>query len=436
MVAEENLVYGLRLSSVGPSNVTGQDVVHHPSNMDLAMKLHYIKCVYIYNSEANSKNVSIVRMKEAMFRWLNHHYVMCGRFRRSEEAGGRPYVKCNDCGIRFVEAKCDKSVEEWLELGSSHDDLLVYYAPLGPELPFSPLVYFQVTYFKCGGLAFGLNWAHVLGDAFTVSDWTNSMSPWMTGSKLNAEPKLTKFEKPKGPNTISKGPFAVKLVDPVGDNWITPSDCKMKTFSFHMTSTQLSHIQSKISLAKNKAPKFESICAIIWKCVAIARDTGSDPKVVTTMKNDPTREKGQMGNHQVICSVQANFSIFDANLDDLAKLLVDEGVDEGRKIEAAMEKEGGLADYIVYGANLTFLNCERTDLYNFEMDGHKPDLVHYSIQNVGEGGVVMVLPGKRNSDDGVDDVGRFVTVTLPEKEVMKVKNELRKNGVLVENNFK
>ncbi|KAM7261394.1 hypothetical protein ACFE04_008761 [Oxalis oulophora] len=425
--ANEKLVYDIRLSSIGPSQVTG-DVIHEPSNMDLAMKLHYLKCVYIYSSEAG-KNISLERIKEVMFLWLNEHYPSCGRLRRSES--GRPYVKCNDCGIRFVEANCGKTVEEWLEITANDDsvqNLLVYHAPIGPDLAFSPLIYIQATNFKCGGLALSLNWAHLLGDAFSIAEWFNSWGPRMSGNKLKSEPSFTKPEKPKSPTPITKDPVTAKLVDPVGDIWVTPKNkCKMETFSFHITQTQLTNLQSKVSLGKKKAPEFESLCAIIWQCVAIVRD-GAELKTVTILKKDPTRKKGQLGNYLVISSVQTNISVSDADLGNLAKLLVDEGVDDGSKIEAAIERDDS-SDFIIYGANLTFVDLEGADLYGMEIYGHKPELVYYAIENVDDEGVVMVHPF------GKEGGGRLVTLTLPDNEVIKVKNEMRKNGVFPEHDL-
>ncbi|KAF3666916.1 Global transcription factor group [Capsicum annuum] len=65
-----------------------------------------------------------------------------GRFRRAES--GRPYIKCNDCGARFIEAQCDKTLEEWLEMKDAPlEKLLASNQVLGPELAFSPPILIQ-----------------------------------------------------------------------------------------------------------------------------------------------------------------------------------------------------------------------------------------------------------------------------------------------------
>lgn len=143
---EENVVYGLKLSSVGPARVSGSDVVHELSSMDLAMKLHYLRGVYFFSSQA-VEGLTIPHIKETMFSWFNEYYHTCGRFRRSD--GGRPFIKCNDCGARFIEAKCDITIADLLERKDwcSVHKLLASQQVIGPELSFSPPVLLQVILF-------------------------------------------------------------------------------------------------------------------------------------------------------------------------------------------------------------------------------------------------------------------------------------------------
>lgn len=143
---EESLMYDVRLSSVGPGRATGPDVFHNPSGLDLAMKLHYLKIVYLFEHEA-AKDLTITKIKEGFFHLFNHYFISCGRFRRSEI--GRPMIKCNDCGARIIEAKCTKTIDEWIAMKDWPSyKLLVPQQVIGPELTFSPTVFFQVLYFS------------------------------------------------------------------------------------------------------------------------------------------------------------------------------------------------------------------------------------------------------------------------------------------------
>lgn len=139
---KESLVYDLRVSSVGPGHAIGSDVFHYPNGLDLAMKLHYLKVVYFFDSEA-AQGLTIKKIKESLFNLLDYYFIPCGRFRRSES--GRPFIKCNDCGARTIEANCTKTLDEWLAMMDWHSyKLLVSQQVIGPELSFSPSVLLQV----------------------------------------------------------------------------------------------------------------------------------------------------------------------------------------------------------------------------------------------------------------------------------------------------
>lgn len=144
-----------------------------------------------------------------------------------------------------------------------------------------------------------------------------------------------------------------------------------------------------------------------------------------------------LGNHQVISKVEAGIecsNIVDTDLRVLASMLADQGVDERDQIEEAMEKDQGVVDFCVYGANLTFLDLEDVNVYDLELNGEKPMYVYYTLQGVGDEGAVLVLPWPKGSiKNGIE--GKFVTMILPEDEMVKLKSELKVNGIMLEGDF-
>lgn len=431
---EETLLYNVKLSSVGPGRMTRPDLTHEPTTINLVMKLHYLKGVYYFKSHEAFEGMTIMFIKETMFKWLNQFYVVCGRFRRSES--GRPYIKCNDCGVRLTEAQCAKTIDEWLEMIKDDNDdylkkMLIFSQPIGPQLAFSPNVFLQLTKFKCGGLSVGLSWAHVLGDVYFASEFINMWGKIMGGQDQETPPNLAQYRKIETspyPKNLGENPLSLKWVDPVGDNWIVTSNNKMDTFSFHVSATQLSQLQYKISGPKNsdRVPPFESLCAVIWHCVAKVR-TRPEPKVVTIVKYDPKckKKKGIFNDNQVISIVKGEFSIIESDLKELATLVMNKAVDEGEKIEETLESENGLSDVIMYGANLTFVDLEEATFYDMKLKGQNPVHVSYSVDGVGGEGVVLVLPTPKDGGRG-----RFVTITLPENELLDLKYELKENDLL------
>ncbi|PHT97129.1 hypothetical protein BC332_33949 [Capsicum chinense] len=367
--SEDGLIYNIKLSSVGPARVTGQDVVYEPSNMDLAMKLHYLRGIYYFDSQA-FQDVTVYKIKEPMFSWFNYFYMTNGRFRRAES--GRPYIKCNDCGARFIEAQCDKTLEEWLEMKDAPlEKLLASNQVLGPELAFSPPILIQHTKFKCGGISLGLSWAHVLGDVFTTTEFWNLLGKVYGGYQppkpLNLAHSLTKANSTQTMQKIVEDPLSIKRVDPVEDHWIVNNSCKMKSFSIHVSASKLDQLQSKLGI---QGP-FESLCVVIWQSISRIRD-GPGPQVVTICKKGEEKKEGLIGNTEVIGVVKVDYSISEANPSQLARLIKNEIIDERLKIDEAIEKEQGVSDVVVYGANLTFVNVEGADLYGFDWRGHKP----------------------------------------------------------------
>ncbi|CAA0818646.1 Protein ECERIFERUM 26 [Striga hermonthica] len=421
---EKGLIYDVKLSSIGPGNVTGPDSIFEPGSMGLAMKLHYLRGVY-YLERPAFEGLSTLEIKEPMFTWLNQYPPTCGRFRRAES--GRPYVKCNDCGVRFVEAKCGQTMAEWLEAQdlTAREALLLTNHSIGPDLAFSPLIYIQLTKFKCGGAAVGLSWAHLLGDAFSATEYMNSLGRVVAGCGPNRPINLG-HTTPKPVNSngwpkVVAEPLSIKRVDPpVGDDWTLLSSTKMDTFSFDVTPMQLSQIQTKLGL---EFSSFEAISAIMWKCIAKTRVEDSEPRIVTICKREEEHKNAtHLRNGQVVSVVKAaGFSTAQADPSKLASLMKNEAFDETHMIEEAMEREEGLADFIVYGANLTFVNLEEAGFYEFEYRGEKAIRVSYKMDGVGEKGLVMVLSGPKGE-------GRSVVVVVPENEIGGLKMELEREG--------
>ncbi|KAK3416945.1 protein ECERIFERUM 26-like [Eucalyptus grandis] len=431
---QEKLVYGLKLSSVGPARVTGADAVHEPAAADLAMKLHYLRGVYFFAGPA-VEGLTVPRIKESMFSWCTDYYAVCGRFRRSDS--GRPYIKCNDCGVRFVEAECDSTVDEWLE-ADGHGSLLgplVSHQVVGPEPFFSPTCLVQVTRFKCGGMSLGLSWAHVLGDPFSASDCFNMLGRSLSGLLADGPKGPRALSGPRrlaDPPELAREPASIKRVSPVGDHWVVDGNCNMGTFTFHLSPDQLAHLKSKVGGEGHgeKFPPFESLCAILWQLIAKVR-AGNEPSTVTLIKNDPSkRENGILSNSLKICSVKADFSVADADPGEILRLLIDRAENESNLIEEAVERDGGVADYVVYGANLSFVEWEEVSMYGLQLNGNRPIFASYVIEGVADEGAVFVLPGPPSSgkDSGQ---GRVVTVILPEYQLLQLKSELVKQDILL-----
>lgn len=429
----ESRVSGIRLSSVVPAKDTGnQD--YELKNIDLAMKLHYIKGVYFFNSEA-VRGLTIFDLKKPMFQLLEIFYTASGRIRRSETTGAasasRPFIKCNDGGVRIVEAFCDdQTIEEWLAMDhDSRDDCLAYGCVLGPDLAFSPLVFVQFTWFKCGGMSLGLSWAHILGDPFSASAFISMWAQIMAG---RVPPKSLHEPEPKKSETETESPasesvagklYPIKRVDPVEDHWQIPNNCNMKTHTFEFTAKQLDQMASNLCdrgiREAAAASHFEVISATVWKLLAKARED-SGPRVVTICRYNGNRENKMASNDMVLSTVEVDFNVSKSDVGELSMLIAD----KRKNVEEKIVSES--SDLIMYGANLTFVDMEEADVYGLKLQGQKPVYVNYGINGVGEQGVVLVLPGPEEESVRGRDRGSTVTVVLHENQLGKLMNELNR----------
>ncbi|KVI08266.1 Chloramphenicol acetyltransferase-like domain-containing protein [Cynara cardunculus var. scolymus] len=420
---EESLIHDIKISTVGPGYVSGQGAVQELTSMDLAMKLHYLRTTYYFRSQA-LEGLTIINIKETMFYWLNHCYIPCGRFRRSES--GRPYIKCNDCGVRFIEARCTITLDEWLELrDDARHKLLVPNQVLGPDLSFCP----PLTKFKCGGTSIGVSWAHVLGDAFSAAGFMNLWGQ-ATKRQYPTQPlRMTRSDNMgHNPKSPIKDPLAVKRVGPVGDHWTSSNHSKMETYSFSVSWPELTRLQSKICGDKNhqQMPPFETICTVVWQCVAKAKH-GSEVKVVTICKHGSKKIfEGVITNEaQFIKVVKTESSVEESSLMELGLLIMNQGVDVRRNVKEAMETNTELPDFLVYGANLTFVDLYDVPFYELDVRGQTPVYVNCAIDNIGDEGVVLVLPARKNHSDGMT-----VSITLPTDHISKFRSVLKKEWSL------
>ncbi|KAF8774935.1 hypothetical protein HU200_004979 [Digitaria exilis] len=431
-------VHSYRLSTVVPSSVTGEEVNYELTDSDLLHKLHYLRAVHVFRAPAPGMAALTIReLKEPMFPWLDLYFPVSGRLRRREEAadGERPYVRCNDCGVRIVEATCDATVDEWMEAEAARGGqckVLAYDKVIGPELFFSPLLYVQVTSFKCGGMALGFTWAHLIGDipcaATCFTTWANILS----GKKVVPAPTLRDpLTSPPPPGPLPTGvavapPSAVvkATAAPVGDHWAVPTTHDMVPFSFHVTEQQLKSLQLQLGGEPRHVGTFELVAALTWRALAGIRgpDEEDATRTVTIVKTTgDTATGGRLGltNEHRIGHVIATGGMSPAVTDvaKLAALLAGVSLDEAGTVAATAD--AGDADVVVYGANLTLVDAERVDVYGLELGAWRPAHVEYAVDGVGDGGAVVV------HRDGGGGKGRTVAGVVRRGEADRLRDALR-----------
>ena len=110
-MGEISFIYKRTLASTKPIK-PGKKIPLSP--LDLLMEKHHIKMVYYF---ATPKGLAIGemtrRLRESMVEVLSYFHKVTGRLLKDEK--GKWMIKCNDSGVRMVEARAKGSVESWLE---------------------------------------------------------------------------------------------------------------------------------------------------------------------------------------------------------------------------------------------------------------------------------------------------------------------------------
>ncbi|XP_020582226.1 LOW QUALITY PROTEIN: protein ECERIFERUM 26-like [Phalaenopsis equestris] len=412
-------IHSIRLSTVVPGDVTPANTVHHLTGGDLALKLHYLKSVYYFRPSDVLMGLTIPSLKKPMFPLLNIYYPAAGRIRRDET--GRPHIKCNDGGVRIVEACCDLTMEEWLDRKEVDRNRRLFpdkAGGVGPDIYFSPTVFIQFTRFKCGGMAIGFSWAHLLGDAVSASNFINLWGQLLSGKEIPKNFQLHNLkndpEKSIPAELDSVLPSSVEQVKQVGDFWLNSNTQRMATFSIELTATKLNYLQSKIS---TKISIFQTIASLLWQNIAKIR-AEKEPKLVTVCSNSSIESNGILSNQIKVKTVASNSSPAKTELLELAKLLNKEAIDEMKSVQDLLNRETEKLDVILYGSNLTFVDMESINFYKLELKGQQPVHVEYNIDGVGDEGAVLVLQGH------VGTSGRVISLILPEEEILQLRELL------------
>ncbi|MED6172380.1 hypothetical protein PIB30_049590, partial [Stylosanthes scabra] len=308
------------------------------------------------------------------------------------------------------------------------------------------------TWFKCGGLSVGLSWAHVLGDAFSALDfitkWSNMLSGHVPPKSLHmpnnqVAPHEEIIIQPNNNNNsllVSENPTSIKRATIVGEHWLATNVSHVATHSFHVTSKQLHNLVKATSKNNNyngrRNKYFEIISALIWKCVTNIRGKGGPMAVTICTKSCNGSKHGEnevfpSNNGLVLSKIEACLESGKSDISELARIIADKKMVENHIVKKLVEKDDeGKEDFVVYGANLTFVDLEEADLFGVKLNGHKPIMANCSFRGVGDQGVVLVFPApseENNEDDDNDNNsnGRIVTVSLPVKELSQLKNKLR-----------
>ncbi|XP_049413412.1 shikimate O-hydroxycinnamoyltransferase-like [Solanum stenotomum] len=271
------------------------------SNLDLIVGRIHLLTVYFYKPNGSSSFFDNKVMKEALSNVLVSFYPMAGRLARDEQ--GRIEVNCNGEGVLFVEAESDSCIDDFgdftpcLELRK-----LIPSVETSGDISTFPLAIFQVTRFKCGGVALGGGVFHTLSDGLSSLHFINTWSDIARGLSVAIPPFIDRtLLRARDPPTCS-----FEHVEYHPPPTLNSSKKGESTGPKSSTTAMLKFSSEQLGLLKSKSEHegstYEILAAHIWRCTSKARGLPDDQLTKLHVATDgrsrlcPPLPPGYLGN--------------------------------------------------------------------------------------------------------------------------------------------
>ncbi|OAY75591.1 Protein ECERIFERUM 26 [Ananas comosus] len=419
---------GGRVTVVAKSTAVGVKPVRagktHPlSAPDHAMGRHTLHLVYYYRP---SPALDRERLLESLSEVLSYYPAMTGRLTwqhhepQEETAGagaGAWVVKCNDAGVRMVDARADATLEEWLRTASDEEEMeLAYWEPMGPEPYVWSPYYIQITEFKDKGP----------GPTPTGAP----SSPTILSS--NPPPSTTPHPPPPpADQTIPDYPPPPLLslksanANANADTNSPPPSSAFSSATFRFSTASLRRLLSDLSPQTETLSPFAALASLFWVRIASASSSSSSPaaaaaegEAALTLGVDFRKRMsaplpmGYYGNAVFFSRARADLSRGWAHAAAELDRHVAE-LDEGRDVWAHaqwLRARPRDAPFQMYGPELTCVALDHVPAYAAEFEaGVGPAHAAFRIGGAEGEGLIVVAP----SPPEAGDAARTVTLTLP-----------------------
>nr|QSQ68615.1 hypothetical protein PY_026914 [Puya raimondii] len=408
----------------------------HPlSAPDHAMGRHTLRLVYYYRP---SPALDRERLKDSLSEVLSYYPAMTGRLTwqhqdpQDEDAGagaGGWVVKCNDAGVRTVDARADATLEEWLRTASDEEEMeLAYWEPMGPEPYLWSPYYIQITEFKDKGYGVGVSCTHMHGDPTCVALFLKAWSDAHRRAVLAHHPffQPTAFHDPPPPpapadQSNPRYPPPPLLSLKSADTNSPPPSSAFSSATFRFSSASLRRALSDLSVQTPDTPSpFAALASLFWLRIARARvrDDEAEGEAALTLGVDFRKRMsaplpmGYYGNAVFFSRARADlargWAHAAAELDRHVAAL-----EEGRDVWAHaqwLRARPRDAPFQMYGPELTCVALDHVPVYAAEFEPRVAP-AHAALRIGGaEGeGLIVVAPAPPEAGDAA----RTVTVTLP-----------------------
>ncbi|GAB4839448.1 hypothetical protein Ancab_028970 [Ancistrocladus abbreviatus] len=403
------------------------------SVLDHLMEKHHLRVIHYFKLPVNMTTGNLTRkLRESFSEMLLCYPIVNGRLVRDD--GGKWMIKCNDAGVRIVEAKARGSVESWLQNVDREKELqLVHWEDMLPKPYFWATFYLQLTEFEEGGLAVGLSCSHLLADPICLSMLIRAWADIALTGRLMSPPFFhplpqrtpTNNSPNHKPNT-----HLIKAYKSITENSNPEVGQKLATvtlsFTDRMVQACMKMAQVNDTQANGLDPSpFHALAGLFWASISRLKGERNrliDMSICVDMRKVMGLDKGFFGNCMVCNKVVGNGLDVD-NISQAAmavgeamKKLDYEGIMD--LIEWLESSNDCSPPLLMDGDDLICINLESLDSYSAIFDKCLETLrVSYYNEPVSKQGKVLVLPSLPNSGG---PLSRVVMVTLLQDEAVKL----------------
>uniref|UniRef100_A0ACD5WA87 Uncharacterized protein n=1 Tax=Avena sativa TaxID=4498 RepID=A0ACD5WA87_AVESA len=399
---------------------------HTLSALDNAMERHAVHLVLYCRA---GPGVDRDPLKESLSEVLSLYPAMVGRLTRREgEAPGSGWiVKCNDAGVRMVDARAAVTLDEWLATASADDEMdLAYFEQMGSEPYIWSPFYVQLTEFMDKSYALGLSCTHLHNDptaaALFFHCWaaahrrtTSPYSPFLHSPTFDVSPPAS--PPPPPPMLAAKSTAA------------PPSAGAMSSATFHFPADAM---RALLSTLQPETTPFAALAALFWLRLA-GEESEKDLTLALDFRKKmhaplPTGYYGSVVHFtRARADLASGLSAVAAALDRRVAGVPEEDLWAAVEWLHARQADGG-APFHMYGPELTCMALDHLPLYGAEfVAGVPPARMACRVGGAIGEGIVIVVPAAEG------DAARDVVVTLPAEATARIcrDNEVLRYGAEV-----
>ncbi|KAL5218172.1 hypothetical protein ABZP36_018856 [Zizania latifolia] len=396
-------------------------MTHALSALDNAMERHAVHLVLYFRA---APAVDRELLKESLSEVLSHYPAMTGRLTRAARggegagdggataAGQRGWVvKCNDAGVRMIDARAVATLDEWLATASSEEEMdLAYFETMGPDPYIWSPFYVQLTEFLDKSYALGLSCTHMHNDPTAAVLFLNA---WAAAHRQDTNPYPPFVHSPAFAVTPASPPPAPPLLAAKSEASLDTGSgaaAAMSSATFRFPDAAMRALLSSVEAGTTP---FAALAALFWLRVA----GGAAGEREMTLALDVRKRMhaplptGYYGSAVHFARARADLSSglagVAAELDRRVAGLPEEELWASVEWLHTRQAAGG-EPFQMYGPELTCMALDHAPLHGAKFQaGVAPVRAACLVGGASGEGLVIVLP----SAEG--EAARDVVVTLP-----------------------